>query len=194
MTVSFELATSIVSEQDSVNVVVVCGEEPSWTPPPSSIASEQALGTNGAAAAGETAAARPSAGAATKTTLSHKRPCCPDISPPSSPSAAAGFCPASCYDHARSPASGHIGAWSGAHRGMVQMSNGDGSDRLTGWKAIATHFGRDERTVKRWEAKRGMPVRRVAGASGSSVYASAAELDGWMRMASVEADAARVPD
>ena len=33
--------------------------------------------------------------------------------------------------------------------------------RLKTWKEIAAFFDRDERTVKRWEATRGLPVRRV---------------------------------
>ena len=33
--------------------------------------------------------------------------------------------------------------------------------RLDSWKEIATFFGLDERTVKRWEKERGLPVYRV---------------------------------
>jgi len=43
-----------------------------------------------------------------------------------------------------------------------------GPDRFTGkrldsWKEIAAFFGRAERTVKRWEAARGLPVHRLPG-------------------------------
>ena len=53
--------------------------------------------------------------------------------------------------------------------------------RLTSWKEIAAYVGRDERTVKRWEASRGLPVRRVPGASQGSVFAYAHEIEDWLR-------------
>jgi len=43
--------------------------------------------------------------------------------------------------------------------------------RLGSWKEIAAFFGKDERTVKRWEAQRGLPVHRVPGGSRTTVYA-----------------------
>ena len=51
---------------------------------------------------------------------------------------------------------------------------------LVGWKAIAGYFSRDERTVMRWAASRGMPVQRVAGQARSSVYAWPDDLDAWL--------------
>lgn len=54
------------------------------------------------------------------------------------------------------------------------------SRRLNGWKEIASFFGRDERTVKRWE-QRGLPVHRVPGGTRASVLAYADELDAWLR-------------
>ncbi len=51
---------------------------------------------------------------------------------------------------------------------------------LVGWKAIAGYFSRDERTVMRWAASRGMPVQRVAGQARSSVYAWPEDLDAWL--------------
>lgn len=53
--------------------------------------------------------------------------------------------------------------------------------RLTTWKEIATFVGRDERTVKRWEESRGLPVRRVPGAGHASVFAYADEIEAWLR-------------
>jgi tetratricopeptide (TPR) repeat protein len=53
-------------------------------------------------------------------------------------------------------------------------------ERLDGWKAIAGFFGRDERTVKRWEASRGLPVRRIPGGGRAAVWADAAELRRWL--------------
>src|SRR5690348_16883753 len=52
--------------------------------------------------------------------------------------------------------------------------------RLTSWKEIAAYVGRDERTVKRWEASRGLPIRRVPGASHGSVFAYAHEIEAWL--------------
>ena len=63
--------------------------------------------------------------------------------------------------------------------GKANGANG-GNGRLKGWKAIAAHFGTDERTVKRWEVQRGMPVRRVPGSGKASIYADVAELDAWL--------------
>lgn len=55
-----------------------------------------------------------------------------------------------------------------------------GDERLDGWKAIARHFGRDERTVKRWEV-RGLPVGRVPGGGArAAVYARTVDLDRWL--------------
>jgi tetratricopeptide (TPR) repeat protein len=51
--------------------------------------------------------------------------------------------------------------------------------RLDSWKEIASYFGRDERTVKRWEKNRGLPVRRLPGARGG-VHAFTDELALWM--------------
>jgi len=53
--------------------------------------------------------------------------------------------------------------------------------RLGSWKEIAAYFGKDERTVKRWEATRGLPVRRVPRGTRSSVFAYQDELEAWLR-------------
>jgi Tfp pilus assembly protein PilF len=55
------------------------------------------------------------------------------------------------------------------------------SRRLNTWKEIATYFGRDERTVRRWKTSRGLPVHRVPGGAGGTVYAFEAELAAWLR-------------
>jgi hypothetical protein len=52
--------------------------------------------------------------------------------------------------------------------------------RLKSWKQIAAFFGTDESTVKRWEARRGLPVRRIPGGAKASVYADVAELERWL--------------
>src|ERR1700690_1641667 len=53
--------------------------------------------------------------------------------------------------------------------------------RLDSWKEIAAFFDRDERTVKRWEKERGLPVYRVPGSARGGVFAYAEELAGWLQ-------------
>ena len=55
-----------------------------------------------------------------------------------------------------------------------------GRQRLDSWKEIAAFFGRDERTVNRWEKELGLPVRRMPGRAKGPVYAYADELAAWM--------------
>jgi Tfp pilus assembly protein PilF len=65
---------------------------------------------------------------------------------------------------------------------MALGRNGDpANERLKSWKQIASFFGTDERTVKRWEANRGLPVRRIPGGAKATVYADAAELERWLK-------------
>jgi tetratricopeptide (TPR) repeat protein len=69
--------------------------------------------------------------------------------------------------------------------------------RLDSWKEIAAYFGRDERTVKRWEKGKGLPIHRLPGARGG-VYAFTDELAQWMsnpdRKVAVPGDATEVQD
>ena len=60
--------------------------------------------------------------------------------------------------------------------------------RLDTWKEIGAFFGRDERTVKRWETMRGLPVHRVPGAGRANVYAYTDELAEWLNGAKIAAD------
>ncbi len=53
--------------------------------------------------------------------------------------------------------------------------------RLDSWKEIAGFFGRDERTVRRWEKERGLPVHRVPGVGRSMVFAYTDELKEWLK-------------
>jgi len=52
--------------------------------------------------------------------------------------------------------------------------------RLDSWKEIAAFFGRDERTVRRWEKESALPVHRVPGGAKGRVFAYASELDLWL--------------
>jgi len=69
--------------------------------------------------------------------------------------------------------------------------------RLDSWKEIAAFFGRDERTAKRWEKERSLPVHRLPGGSRGRVFAFTEELGRWMQSPesrSAEADAAPPAD
>ena len=55
------------------------------------------------------------------------------------------------------------------------------ADRLSSWKKIARYLGRDVRTAMRWEKEAGLPVHRVGGHRGSSVFAYRGEIDAWLR-------------
>ncbi len=61
--------------------------------------------------------------------------------------------------------------------------------RLDSWKEIAAFLGRAERTVKRWETERGLPVHRIPGGGRSAVFAYSHELADWLKGASDELDA-----
>jgi Tfp pilus assembly protein PilF len=52
--------------------------------------------------------------------------------------------------------------------------------RLESWKEIAAFFDRDERTVKRWEKEKGLPVHRMPENVGARVFAYTDELQRWM--------------
>jgi len=53
--------------------------------------------------------------------------------------------------------------------------------RLDSWKVIAAFLHRDVSTARRWEKESGLPVHRVPGRKGHSVYAFADEVDAWLR-------------
>jgi len=59
-------------------------------------------------------------------------------------------------------------------------ANEDHGVILDGWKEIASYLHRGERTAKRWEQLRELPVHRVPGGARASVYANSAELDQWL--------------
>jgi hypothetical protein len=52
---------------------------------------------------------------------------------------------------------------------------------LTSWKEIAQYMGKGVRTVQRWEAYFGLPVRRPTANSHHAVLAIPAELDAWIQ-------------
>ena len=62
---------------------------------------------------------------------------------------------------------------------MVGTNASSNRQRLDSWKEIAAFFGRDERTVNRWEKELGLPVHRLPGTKGR-VYAYTDELSDWL--------------
>ena len=69
------------------------------------------------------------------------------------------------------------------------QSPAEGNRRLDSWKAIADYLGRDVGTVRRWEKAQGLPVRRVPGGPGRSVFAFTGEIDAWLRDAELRGGA-----
>lgn len=69
-------------------------------------------------------------------------------------------------------------------RGEKGLNN---KQRIDSWKEIASFFGRDERTVKRWEQSRSLPIHRVPGSGKSGVFAYASELREWLHSSSQQA-------
>jgi Tfp pilus assembly protein PilF len=53
--------------------------------------------------------------------------------------------------------------------------------RLESWKEIAAFFGRDERTVRRWEKESALPVHRVPGGAKGRIFAYESELRLWLK-------------
>jgi hypothetical protein len=51
---------------------------------------------------------------------------------------------------------------------------------LSGWKEIASYLGKGVRTVQRYEAELGLPIRRPAGKSMGSIVATTVEIDAWV--------------
>jgi hypothetical protein len=59
------------------------------------------------------------------------------------------------------------------------QKNDSDKERIDSWKEIAAFFERDERTVKRWEKERALPIHRIPGERGG-VFAYIGELTGWL--------------
>lgn len=66
------------------------------------------------------------------------------------------------------------------------------SRRLDSWKEIAEYLRRDVRTATRWESQ-GLPLHRVPGGKGRSVFAFTHEIDAWLAGRSAEPAAEGLP-
>lgn len=73
-------------------------------------------------------------------------------------------------------------------------SPGTAADRLNSWKEIAAYLGKGVRTVQRWEAHMGLPVRRLGREGGEIVYALKSEIDAWILNGGHAAAANQSPD
>ncbi len=62
---------------------------------------------------------------------------------------------------------------------MGDIPNNGPGRRLNSWKEIADYLWRDVRTAIRWESQ-GLPVHRIPGGKGTSVFAFSNEIDAWM--------------
>jgi TolB-like protein len=67
--------------------------------------------------------------------------------------------------------------------------NAESARSLVSWKEIAAFLNRSERTVKRWERERGLPVHRVPGGERGSVFAYPGELADWLKGKAPELEA-----
>ena len=65
--------------------------------------------------------------------------------------------------------------------------------RLDSWKEIATFFGRDARTVKRWETERDLPIHRVPGGERGGVFAYVDELELWLNASGTKTASSLAP-
>jgi tetratricopeptide (TPR) repeat protein len=65
--------------------------------------------------------------------------------------------------------------------GSSEARHFDLVSRLDSWKEIAAYLRRSERTVKRWETDRRLPIHRVPGGGRGSVYAYTIELTEWLK-------------
>src|SRR3974390_1050030 len=63
----------------------------------------------------------------------------------------------------------------------VDSNQNSENRRLDSWQEVASFFGRDERTVKRGEKERGLPIHRVPGGGRGSIFAYSKELTDWLR-------------
>ena len=82
-----------------------------------------------------------------------------------------------------------FGPWKDLAVLPLRAENPEQEKILVSWKEIASFLDRAERTVRRWERDRGLPVHRVPGGERGGVYAYPSELADWLRGKSSELEA-----
>lgn len=65
------------------------------------------------------------------------------------------------------------------HLSVSSEHPSESQDKLESWKVIASWLHCDERTAKRWEKTRGLPIHRMPGELRSGVFARVSELEKW---------------
>jgi hypothetical protein len=68
------------------------------------------------------------------------------------------------------------------------------NDSLQTWKEIAAYLRRGVRSVQRWEANAGLPVRRVSAGERSPVIALRSEIDEWLSSRPTRSRRSREPN
>jgi TolB-like protein/Tfp pilus assembly protein PilF len=76
---------------------------------------------------------------------------------------------------------------------MGGLNSFEQRQKLQSWKEIAAFLGKDVRTARRWNLERGLPVHRVPGGKGGSVFAYADELQAWLDQPPSEQSASGQP-
>src|SRR6185369_5929360 len=79
------------------------------------------------------------------------------------------------------------------HMALADIPTDGQPARLDSWKEIAEYLRRDVRTATRWESQ-GLPVHRVGGGHGRSVYALTHEIDAWLAGHSTHPEAPIIPN
>lgn len=69
---------------------------------------------------------------------------------------------------------------------MLSADHQSRNSQLSSWKEIARYLGCDQRTARRWERQRGLPVYRPPGGKRGHVYAYTHELDRWLKRLGTE--------
>jgi len=77
---------------------------------------------------------------------------------------------------------------------MEQLAKDRFDRRLNSWKEIASFFGRDERTVRRWEKELALPVHRIPGGAKGRVFAFENELRQWLLISEAAQQASLAQD
>ncbi len=63
---------------------------------------------------------------------------------------------------------------------MRQTGSSPGNEVFTSWKEIASYLHKGVRTVQRWEAQFGLPIRRPVEKAKGVVQATREDLDRWL--------------
>ena len=71
----------------------------------------------------------------------------------------------------------------------LRSENPEQEKILVSWKEIASFLDRAERTVRRWERDRGLPVHRIPGGERGGVFAYSNELADWLKGKALELEA-----